>query len=222
MRAYSQLLAEELGGQSKYAELIDEDFLENFYQSTPLHDIGKVGIPDRILLKPGPLTTSEFQIMKRHTLIGALALERAASQGVHGAFLKMAAEIARCHHERFDGRGYPVGLKAGDIPLAARIVSVADVFDALTIKRVYKDAIELTAACNYIAERAGTQFDPDVVAAFLKKFDEIVEIKRAIDHDGSSLSILKEAEILSESVGGHSGVAVREVALSNEPRTTCR
>jgi putative two-component system response regulator len=200
MRAYSQLLAEELSEHVEYAEEISGDFLENFYQSTPLHDIGKVGIPDRILLKPGPLSTSEFQIMKRHTLIGALALERAASQGVHGAFLNMAAEIARCHHERCDGTGYPIGLKGNDIPLAARIVSVADVFDALTMKRVYKDAIDVIEARDYIAQRGETQFDPDVVKAFVNRFEEIVEIKRAIDCNSSSLSILKEAEILSESV----------------------
>lgn len=200
MRAYSQLIAEQLCERPEYADLIDDDFMDSFYQSTPLHDIGKVGIPDRILLKPGPLTTSEFQIMKRHTLIGALALERAAAQGVHGAFLNMAAEIARCHHERFDGMGYPMGLKGDEIPLPARIVSVSDVFDALTMKRVYKDAIDVREAREYIAERAGTQFDPDVVDAFLARFEEIVEIKRAIDSHSDSVSILKEAELLSETL----------------------
>ena len=116
----------------RYSEQIDQAFLETFYQSAPLHDIDKVGIPDSILLKPGPLNPSEFEIMKRHTLIGAMALERAAHHSRYGSFLHMAADIARSHHERYDGTGYPVGLSKLDIPLSARIVAVADVFDALT------------------------------------------------------------------------------------------
>jgi putative two-component system response regulator len=109
----------------------------------------------------------------------------------------MAAEIARCHHEKFDGSGYPMGLRGRDTPLSARIVAVADVFDALTMQRVYKDAINVQEARHYIAERGGTQFDPDVVAAFVAKFEELAEIKQSIDSDFSSLSILQEAEILA-------------------------
>ena len=138
----------------------------------------------------------------------------------------MAAEIARCHHERCDGTGYPIGLKGNDIPLAARIVSVADVFDALTMKRVYKDAIDVIEARDYIAQRGETQFDPDVVKAFVNRFEEIVEIKRAIDSNSSSLSILKEAEILSESVerclsASASDDGRRESASTSHPAKSC-
>ena len=132
MREYAQILANYLADHSPSGKLIDAQFLTDFYRSTPLHDIGKVGISDAILLKPGKLTPAEFSHMQRHALIGAEMLEQTAEMSASGNFLRMAAEIARYHHERFDGNGYPCGLKADDIPLAARIVAVADVFDALT------------------------------------------------------------------------------------------
>ena len=181
MRAYAQLLAEYLSENSPYAPQIDKAFLDDYYRSTPLHDIGKVGIPDQILLKPGKLSDEEFEIMKQHTVIGAEALQRAARQNRYGTFLDMAAEIARSHHERLDGRGYPDGLSGTDIPLSARITALADVFDALTSARVYKDAMPATKARQIIEEQEGKQFDPVVVAAFHACFDEFQLVKERID-----------------------------------------
>ena len=152
MRSYSQILAEELADRGPYADQIDETFLAHLHMSSPLHDIGKVGIPDVILLKPGRLSASEFKIMQRHTTIGADALREAAGHTKSGGFLQMAVEIALAHHERFNGSGYPNGLSGTDIPLAARIVALADVYDALTSVRVYKAAFEPEVAKAMIEE----------------------------------------------------------------------
>ncbi|PQO46148.1 diguanylate cyclase [Blastopirellula marina] len=173
MRAYSQMIAEQLRSGSPYQHEIDDQFLSDLYRSSPLHDIGKVGISDKILLKPGRLTPEEHDAMKEHVRIGADTLEEAASSGQGGSFFNMASQIARYHHERWDGNGYLEGLCGKDIPLAARIVSVADVFDALTSKRVYKDAYPLDRARDLIVEGRGTQFDPVIVDAFLNCFDNI-------------------------------------------------
>lgn len=181
MRAYAQLVAEELSRNGPYTDQIDKTFLGDFYRSTPLHDIGKVGIPDQILLKPGPLTRDEFAIMKRHTLIGAEALEKAAAQSHFGGFLNMGAMIARSHHEKFDGSGYPDASRGLAIPLCARITAVADVFDALTSARVYKDAMPTDQAKELIASEAGKHFDPAVVEAFLVQYDELLQAKESID-----------------------------------------
>ncbi|HUT12793.1 MAG TPA: HD domain-containing phosphohydrolase [Thermoguttaceae bacterium] len=176
MRAYTQVLAERLAGRGPYADQIDVRFLEDLYRSSPLHDIGKVGIPDRVLLKPGPLTPEEFEIIKTHTVIGSTALRQAAEQSAFRGFLDMAAEIALRHHERFDGAGYPGGLKEFEIPLAARIVAVADEFDALSSVRVYKDAMSLEDVRRSIEEEEGKHFDPVVVGAFRDCCDEFAKI----------------------------------------------
>jgi putative two-component system response regulator len=173
MRWYSQLLAEQLAIASPYAQQIDETFLRKLYRASPLHDIGKVAIDDAILRKPGRLTTSEFEIIKRHTVIGCDILSRAATDLPSADYLGMAIAIARHHHERFDGAGYPDGLSGQAIPLAARIVSVADVFDALTSDRVYRTAIMPEEALHIIEEGSGSQFDPMLVQAFLVRFDDI-------------------------------------------------
>ncbi len=181
MRAYSQLLAEHLSKPGPYVHEIDHEFLAEFYRSTPLHDIGKVGIPDQILLKPGPLAGDEFEIMKRHTIIGAEALEKAARQSSFGGFLTMAAVIARSHHEKFDGSGYPDGLSGNTIPLCARITAVADVFDALTSSRVYKDAMPCEEARELIIAESGRHFDPAVIDAFVACYDEFLKVKASVD-----------------------------------------
>ena len=129
MRAYSQILGEELAREGPYADQISGQFLDDLYRSSPMHDIGKVGIRDEILLKPGRLTLDEFETMQQHTIIGANILDQAVARLRGGGFLAMAALIARFHHERFDGTGYPVGLGGQEIPLPARIVAVADVYD---------------------------------------------------------------------------------------------
>lgn len=176
IRIYSQILARQLSETGPYVESISAEFLEDLYRSSSLHDIGKVGIPDSILLKPDRLTPEEFEKMKTHTVIGAETLEEAVRYTVGASFLKMAADIARHHHERFDGSGYPNGLKGGEIPLSARIVAVADVYDALTSERVYKKAISPVEARQYILEQAGKHFDPAVVTAFMARFDEFAKV----------------------------------------------
>jgi len=156
-----------------YKGYIDKKYISNIYHSSPLHDIGKVGISDQILLKPGKLTLQEFDIMKSHTIIGGKTLEDAEKQlkNKTKSFLSMGKNIAYCHHEKWDGSGYPFGLKETEIPLSARIVALADVYDALTSKRVYKEAMSHTVARDIIVQSSGKHFDPTVVEAFLKLED---------------------------------------------------
>lgn len=186
IRAYCRILAEQLRKEGPYTSLIDEKFVEDIYRSSPLHDIGKVGIPDAILLKPDRLSEREFAILKRHTLIGAGALERAAAHSGCGGFLRMAADIARYHHERFDGTGYPAGLRGFEIPLAARIVALADVYDALTSVRVYKSAYDPEVAQLMIEQQSGKHFDPAVVVAFQARAHEFLELQGLLDRSHDS------------------------------------
>jgi response regulator RpfG family c-di-GMP phosphodiesterase len=181
LRGYSQILAEELAAEGPYQDQIDEAFLADLYRSSPLHDIGKVGIPDVILLKPGRLSLEEFEIMQRHTIIGAEALESTAAQSASGGFLEMAARIARYHHERFNGKGYPEGLGGEEIPLEARIVALADVYDALTSVRVYKSAFEPLVARSMIEEEEGHHFDPVVVDAFRRSWQRFLEERARVE-----------------------------------------
>ena len=149
--------------------VVEQDLL---LESAPMHDIGKVGTPDNILLKPGKLTDEEFAIMKQHAVIGYEVLNASSSP-----LLKVAAEIAHTHHEKFDGSGYPRGLKGEDIPLFGRIVAVADVFDALTSERPYKKAWSIEQAKQLLKEGSGKHFDPACVDAFFTDFDEVLAIK---------------------------------------------
>ena len=142
-----------------------------------------MGIPDSILLKPGPLTADEFAVMQQHSVIGANILDEAVTRCPGGGFLEMAALIARCHHERFDGNGYPLGLSGRHIPLAARIVAVADVFDALTSVRPYKGAIPVQEAKMIVRRDSGRHFDPVVVEAFLRRFKDLVSVRREANQD---------------------------------------
>lgn len=156
----------------RFAEHLTPSAIDLIVRSAPLHDLGKIGIPDRILLKPGPLNAEEWTEMKTHTVLGAEALARAEAEADRPVpFLSIARSIARSHHERWDGSGYPDGLRGEDIPVPARLMAVADVFDALISKRVYKDAFGLEHAFEEIVAAAGTQFDPDVVAAFQARID---------------------------------------------------
>ena len=152
-----------------FGEPIDDVFVETLFHASALHDIGKIGIPDRIILKPGKLTAEEFEIMKTHTLIGAQTLE-----AVHprNEFLGMSIAVARGHHERWDGSGYPLGLFRESIPLPARIVAVADVYEVLRSKRPYKAPLDHDASVRIVGEGSGIQFDPYVVKAFLDLADE--------------------------------------------------
>jgi response regulator RpfG family c-di-GMP phosphodiesterase len=187
MRTYSQILAEQLQLDSPYAAVIDDRFLEDLYRSSPLHDIGKVAISDNILLKPGPLTTDEFNTMKAHTAIGAGILDEAVTHSPCGGFLSMAAIIARYHHERYDGTGYPDGLAGHEIPLPARIVALADVYDALTSVRPYKDGYSAAEARRMIECESGHHFDPVIVEAFRQRFSDFARVpkQRAAVWNGS-------------------------------------
>lgn len=176
VQKYCGCLARYLLEKQVFGGEIDREFIHLIHQTSPLHDIGKVGIPDAILLKPGRLTPEEFDIMKRHTTIGAETLQAALDKYPNAKFLRMARDIALTHHEKFDGTGYPRGLAENDIPLCGRIVAVADVYDALTTKRVYKDAFSHEQAVQMIGEQAGRHFDPRIVDAFLACSEAFREI----------------------------------------------
>lgn len=182
MRAYSQILGEELARSGPYVNEISQQVLDDLYRSSPLHDIGKVGIRDGILLKPGRLTPAEHEVMQRHAIIGANILDQAVTLSRGGGFLAMAALIARFHHERFDGTGYPAGLVAEEIPLPARIVAVADVYDALTSVRPYKPAFPTEQARTIILRDSGRHFDPAIVDAFERRYDDFLRVQvEAVD-----------------------------------------
>jgi putative two-component system response regulator len=177
VRSYSRVLAQHLAGLESMSQMVNAEFIRLIYQTSPLHDIGKVGIPDSVLLKPGRLSDSEFAIMKTHTQIGAQTLDAALEQFPGITFLQMARDIAATHHERYDGTGYPAGLKGEQIPLAGRIVSVADVYDALTSKRVYKNEFSHEVAKAIIVKESGTQFDPMLIDVFLATEPQFIAIR---------------------------------------------
>ena len=182
IQEYVKIIAEDLGSLPQYQTYITQDYIEDIYQSSILHDIGKVGIRDAILLKPGKLTPEEFDTMKTHTLIGGDAIAEMASKVKSRSFLTLAKDIAYHHHERWDGRGYPSGLKGKSIPLSARIVSLADVYDALTSARPYKPAFSHEKAMKIIMEGKGSQFDPTVVEAFLRQVDKIRRLGQTLQN----------------------------------------
>jgi len=157
--------------------VLDHEFIRLIYITSPLHDIGKVGIPDCVLLKPGRFTDEEFEVMKTHTLIGAETLEAALQRFPNAPFLEMARDIALCHHERYDGTGYPHQLSGDDIPLSARIVALADVYDALTSKRVYKEDFSHNVSESIILDGEGTQFDPRIIEAFKQTIEQFQDIR---------------------------------------------
>jgi putative two-component system response regulator len=171
---YVKALAQKIQRHPRFAHQLDDFSIDLLFKSAPLHDIGKVGIPDRILLKPGPLTAEEFVIMKRHTTIGKDAIEKAEAQSkTQISFLTFAKEIAYSHHERWDGTGYPQGLAGDDIPLSARLMAIADVYDALINKRVYKSAFTHEKAVEIITAGRASQFDPDILDAFIEIESEL-------------------------------------------------
>lgn len=165
MAKYSRLIAEALGTFS-------EEECDDLEYAAPMHDIGKIGIPDRVLLKPGKLEPDEWEIMKRHSAIGHAILSGSKSK-----YMQIGAIISMSHHERFDGKGYPDGLKGTEIPLIARIVAVADVFDALVTSRPYKEAWSTEDALDYIKQQSGSHMDPQCVDAFFTRIDDVIKIK---------------------------------------------
>ena len=167
--SYVEEIAKELKRQGAYPALLSERYMRDMIVAAPLHDIGKIHIPDAVLNKPGRLTEEEFMIMKTHTTAGEKLLERAREELGEYGYLNTAVEMAAYHHEWWNGKGYPYGISGEEIPLCARIMAVADVFDALTSKRCYKDAMPLEKAYAIIREESGTHFDPVVAEAFLRR-----------------------------------------------------
>ncbi|CAM3889126.1 HD-GYP domain-containing protein [Arcobacter cloacae] len=170
---YVKILAKKLQNHPKFRAYLTDEMIDTLYKSAPLHDIGKIGIPDHILLKPAKLTPEEFEIMKTHTTLGKEAIEHAEKElGYEVDFLKTAKEIAYSHQEKYDGSGYPLGLKGDEIPISARLMCIADVYDALRSKRIYKDSFDLQTTLKIMKEGKGTHFDPDMVDAFLEIHNE--------------------------------------------------
>lgn len=176
-KEYVRILAKRLQTHPRFSDFLTDKVVELLVKSAPLHDIGKVGIPDHILLKPAKLTTDEWVIMQTHSLLGATAIERALRNADRRVdFLDMAMEIAHFHHEKWDGGGYPDGLKGDAIPISARLMALADVFDALISRRAYKQPLSADTARDMIADERGRHFDPDVAEAFLDDFAEFVAV----------------------------------------------
>jgi len=176
-QGYVRRLAQRLQGNPRYAGLLTDRYIDLLARSAPLHDIGKVGIPDHILLKPGKLDDEQWKVMRTHAKLGSDAIERAEHDiSAHLEFLSVAKEIAHWHHEKWDGTGYPDGLRGELIPFSARLMAIADVFDALISRRVYKPALDYAKAREIIEQGRGVHFDPDVCDEFLRGFDDMVSI----------------------------------------------
>ena len=194
-QAYVEILANCLASHPRFSATLTPINIDQISKSAPLHDIGKVGIPDTILFKPGPLTAQEWAVMKTHAKLGADAIQKAESDVENTlSFLHFAKEIANWHHERWDGTGYPDGLKGDEIPVSARLMALADVFDALSNARTYKPAFPVEEARSRILEARGKQFDPDVVDAFEAQFDQFVAVYKRYA-DGASVDEMKPSSV---------------------------
>src|SRR5262249_41439824 len=180
VRTYAKLLALQLGTTARYRNVIDAEFVRAIWVASPLHDVGKVGIADMVLLKPGRLTPEETAIMRRHVTLGGKALRAIARRDPDNAFIELAYDTAMYHHEWWNGQGYPFGLSGPNIPLVARIVALADVYDALTSARCYKPAFSHAEARDNIVAESGTHFDPEVVEAFLARELDFVRVREAL------------------------------------------
>ena len=180
VQAYCRRLARRLGRLPEYALTIDAAFVNDICHASPLHDIGKVGIPDAVLLKPGKLTDEEFKVIQTHTTIGADTLRKVRRKYPSNSFINMGIDIAQSHHEKWNGSGCPQGLAGEDIPLCARIMALADVYDAIRSKRCYKEAIPHARCCEIISSEAGAHFDPNVASAFLEIEGDFDEVSREL------------------------------------------
>jgi putative two-component system response regulator len=171
-----RFFAGELSQQPQYSTYIDSEYCDRIFHASPLHDIGKVGIPDGVLLKPGKLDPEEFEIMQTHTIIGSNTLEEVKQRFPQNKFIDMGIKIARSHHEKWDGSGYPDHLKGEEIPLSARIMAIVDVYDAVRSKRIYKPPFDHLTTREIIIKASGTQFDPSLIDLFKKVEDQFREI----------------------------------------------
>ena len=176
--AYALLIAKNLRKNKKFKKIIDQDNLSHLNKAAPMHDIGKIGVPDAILQKPGKLTEEEFKIIKKHPVIGGKIIEETFGHLFDDGYETMAYDVAMDHHEKWNGKGYPKGLQGTQIPLCARIIAVADVFDAVSAKRCYRDALPLEECYKIISKGRGVDFDPEVVDAFLADKNKVEEIYR--------------------------------------------
>ena len=197
---YVKALAQHLRDHPRFRDALDDRTIDLLFRSAPLHDIGKVGIPDRILLKPGRLTPEEFAIMKTHTTLGRDAIATAERQlGLEVGFLKYAKEIAYGHQEKWDGSGYPEGLAGDAIPLSARLMALADVYDALISRRIYKEPMDHAQALDIIRQGRGNHFDPDIVDAFLAIHEQLRAI--AVRFSDSDADLQHKAEQITMMTG---------------------
>jgi len=187
VREYARMLTQAISVLPKYANYITPAYIKDIFLSSILHDIGKVSVPDAILLKPGRLTPEEFDVIKQHTIVGGNALSAVDAELQEQSFLTLGKEIAYYHHESWDGNGYPEGLRGETIPLSARIVALADVYDALTTKRIYKEAYAHQKATDIILEEKGKKFDPDIVDAFAANMEEFDRVRQKINDNSPAL-----------------------------------
>ncbi|MDF3835760.1 two-component system response regulator [Cupriavidus basilensis] len=193
---YVRRLAQSLRHHPRFSGILDDATIDLLFKSAPLHDIGKVGIPDRILLKPGKLTPEEFEVMKTHTTLGRDAIAHAEAQcGAPNSFLRFAREIAHYHQEKWDGSGYPEGLAGDAIPVSARLMAIADVYDALISRRVYKPPFPHAQAVRMIEQGSGSHFDPDMVDAFLAIADAFQSI--SLRYADTDADYAREAALLA-------------------------
>ncbi len=189
-KAYVNLLGTELSKLPQYAKILTPHIIELVTNAAPLHDLGKIAISDSILLKEGPLTSEEFEVIKTHPLIGEETIRMAELKFKDNDTLMIARDIAGAHHEKWNGKGYPRGLSGTDIPLWGRIMAVADVYDAIISRRSYKSPKSHKEAVSYIVDHKGTQFDPDLIDAFLNVEEEILEIALKYAEDNEHRSVL--------------------------------
>ncbi len=173
---YVKLLAETLKRRGLYEDILTKEYMENLVKAAPMHDIGKISIPDSVLQKPGRLTDEEYDVMKQHAARGGEIIRNTFGHMEDEVYTQMAYEVARFHHEKWNGKGYPDGLKGEEIPLAARIMAIADVFDAISEKRCYRDAMPLDKCFDIIREGSGQDFDPMMVEVFLDIRDEVEKV----------------------------------------------
>ena len=173
-----KLLVEELRHRGYYKEILTQDYIRNLQMAAPMHDVGKISIPDAILQKPGKLTAEEFDVMKQHTVRGGRIIQETFSRMGNRQYLEMAWQIARYHHEKWNGNGYPEGLKGEESPLCARIMAIADVFDAVSEKRCYRDALPLEECFEIIRVGCGRDFDPLLTEVFLDLQEKVIKVHR--------------------------------------------
>jgi len=200
-QSYVKSLAKYLRDHPRFKQVLNEETITLMYKSAPLHDIGKVGVPDRILLKPGKLDDNEWELMKQHVSYGQETIVRAEQALGTSSFLHFAREIIYTHHEKWDGTGYPRGLKGDEIPVAGRLMALSDVYDALISKRVYKDAFPHEKAAAIIRQSSGSHFDPDVVDAFFILEDEFKAIAKQFSDADLAIENKESTHAMASSAG---------------------